>query len=115
MLLRNAERDVKNQDASLDLIQHLEHFLFSKSRIFHPWHHVMINIKQKLGNLYGNCDPYSYKNLTIPMLQRKIQVCCDVVEALDHVQVGVSKWRLNMNNEIKKAKVFLTMKLMQHK
>ena len=105
MLLRNAERDLKNQSPTLDLIQHLELFLFDKGSVFHPHHHVMINIKQKLGNMYGNCDPYSFKQMTIPMLQRKIQVCCDVLNALDNVQKGVSKWRLSMDNEINKAKI----------
>ena len=32
------------------------------------------SVKRKLGSMYGNCAPYLLRNLTVPMLERKIQV-----------------------------------------
>ena len=43
-------------------------------RILHPHNNLMISVKQKLGSMYGNCTPYEYKNLNVPMLERKLQV-----------------------------------------
>ena len=74
MLMRNAEKELKTQDNEHDLIQHLELFLFNKSDILHPNNYLMISVKQKLGSMYGNCSPYLMKSLTIPMLERKLQV-----------------------------------------
>ena len=111
-LSRNAEKDLKS-DNSLDIIERLELFLYKHSSMFHPHHHIMINIKQKLGVMYGNCEPYSYKDLTLPMLERKIQVCGDVIRALDKVDPGLSKWRINMINEITKARLVVKMRVNQ--
>ena len=48
-----------------------KNFLF---RILHPYNNLMISVKQKLGSMYGKCTPYEYKNLKVPMLERKLQV-----------------------------------------
>ena len=74
MQMRNAEHDLKTPNNKYDLIHHLEQFIYNKSTILHPSNYIMISVKQKLGSLYGNCSPYEYKNMNIPMIQRKIQV-----------------------------------------
>ena len=35
---------------------------------------LLFSVKKKLGSMYGNCAPYLMNNMTIPLLERKIQV-----------------------------------------
>jgi len=71
----------------------------------------MISVKRKLGSMYGNCAPYIMSSLTVPMLERKLQVCHEVYAALDNLDPGPNKWRDSMKNEIGKAEVMRKLKI----
>ena len=105
-----AETDLRTPDSRYDLVEHLEGFLFTYSHLLHPSNHLFIGVKQKLGSLYGNCPPYNIEALTRPMLERKLQVCLDVLQTWDKVDPGVNKWRRSVVTEINKARIALKIK-----
>ena len=108
-IYREAQRDLKTPDSRYDLIQHLERFLFSQRHLLHPNNSLVISVKQKLGTLYG-CHPYTMERLTMPMLERKLQVCLDVLQTLDKVDPGVNRWRQSVVTEINKARIAIKLK-----
>ena len=107
---RRAEADLRTPDSRYDLIEHLERFLASYSHLLHPSNHLCISVKQKLGALYGNCPPYNIGSLTRPMIERKLQVCLDVLQTYDKVDPGLNKWRQSVVTEINKARIALKLK-----
>merc|ERR1719154_153239 len=88
-----AEKDIRTPNNSYNLIEHMENFLHSKSTLLHPFNYIMITVKQKLAYVYGNCPPYSKETLPRPLMERKLQVCLDVIRALNQVDPGYNKWR----------------------
>jgi len=110
-ILKNAESDIRNIVQGLDLLQHLEHWIDLKSTILHPNNYLMISVKRKLGSMYGNCAPYLMKSISIPILERKIQVCHEVYSALDKLDPGPNKWRESMLTEIRKAEIMKKLKM----
>ena len=109
-IYRRAQRDLRTADSRYDLIEHLELFLFKYRHLLHPNNFMFISVKQKLGTMYGNCEPYSMEDLTMPMIERKLQVCLDVLQTLDKVDPGVNRWRQNIMREINKARIALKLR-----
>ena len=105
-----AEAALRSQDSRHDLVEHLENFLATFSHLLHPTNHLCISVKQKLGGLYGNCPPYSLEVLSRPQLERKLQVCLDVLQTWDKVDPGINKWRQSVLTEINKARIALKLK-----
>ena len=106
-IYRQAQRDLKTPDSRYDLIEHLELFLFNYGDVLHPNNYLCISVKQKLGSLYGSCPPYTIQSLSTPMVERKLQVCLDVLHTLGKVDPGVNRWRQSILSEINKARIAL--------
>ena len=92
----------------------MEHFLYTQSKVLHPHNYIMVTVtvKLKLGCMYGNCPGYNADNLTHPQLERKLQICQDVMDALDKVDPGYNKWRGKVETEMKMAKFTMAKKMM---
>ena len=82
-------------------------YLYDQSKHLHWQNYILINAKMKLGLLYGNIKPYTYENLTRSQLERKRQVCQDVLDTMSKVDTGYTSWRTSMLSEITKTKILL--------
>ena len=110
-----AEKDIRTPDNKYDLIEHMERFLHRKANLLHPNNYIMITVKLKLGSIYGNCQGYTIDSLPQPLLERKLQVCLDVKDALDTVDPGLNKWRGKINTEIAKASLCIAKRKINRK
>ena len=111
-ILTTAERQIRTPSNKYNLVEHMEHFLYTQSKVLHPHNYIMVTVKLKLGCMYGNCPGYSEDNLSNPLLERKLQVCQDVMDALDHVDPGYNKWRGKVEAELRKAKFMMAKRMM---
>ena len=82
-------------------------YLYDQSKHLHWQNYILINAKMKLGLLYGNIKPYTYESLTRSQLERKRQVCQDVLDTMSKVDTGYTSWRTSMLSEITKTKILL--------
>ena len=57
-----------------DIIQHYERTIQHYSTTIHSSHYLIIGIKEKLAQIYGNFIPYKLPDLPRPLKERKIQV-----------------------------------------
>ena len=108
MILSKAEKDIRTPNNKFNLIEHMENFLDMQSKLLHPFNYIMVTVKLKLGCMYGNCPPYSAETLPRPLMERKLQVCLDVMDALDHIDPGYSKWRGKIETELSMARLIIT-------
>jgi len=97
----------KGNKEQYDIVQHYEKYLYDQSKHLHWQNYILINAKMKLGLLYGNIKPYTYENLTRSQLERKSQVCQDVLDTMSKVDTGYTSWRTSMLSEITKTKILL--------
>ena len=101
------EDDANNNNLHSNIINKYEEIIHKFSDRVHPSHQTMIELQTHLAHLYGNVKPFMMEDLTRPMLNRKIQVCNQVLETLGKVDPGYSSWRGKMLVELTKAKVAL--------
>ena len=85
-------------------------FLHEQSHKIHPQNYILINAKLKLGLIYGNVKPYQMDFLSRTQLERKRQVCEEVLETLGKVDSGYTSWRTSMLSEVTRTKVILAKK-----
>ena len=57
-----------------DSVHHFERILDKYSTILHPHHYILVELKQKLAQIYGNFAPYTLATMSRPLKERKIQV-----------------------------------------
>ena len=57
-----------------DMIQHYERTIHHYSSTIHPSHYLIMGIKEKLAQFYGNFIPYKLLDLPRHLKERKIQV-----------------------------------------
>ena len=57
-----------------DIIQHYETTIHHYSATIHSSHYLIMGIKEKLAQIYGNFIPYKLADLPRPLKERKIQV-----------------------------------------
>ena len=57
-----------------DPVMSLERALYRNSASLLPSHYLMVDIKLRLAQLYGNCPPYSLDTMPRPCKERKVQV-----------------------------------------
>ena len=74
-ILNNAHKDIDTaEDYDADSVHHFERILFKYSKKLHPQNFILIDIKMKLAQIYGNYSPYKLADLSKPFMERKIQV-----------------------------------------
>merc|ERR1712080_24110 len=99
-VVMEAEQEICNPCDEDDIIHHYERWLWIYSKLLHPHHYLLIDVKQKLGSLYGNFSPYLLLDLSRPLLDRKMQVCQDVLDVVSKVDPGYTKLRGKMMGEV---------------
>ena len=108
---REAEIEAAKKVAREDAIKHMEHFLDKYETVFHPTNYIMLNIKMKLGCIYGNVPPGStLAKMTSEEISRKMTWCQECLRVLDILDPGAfseSMWRSRLQREVAKCKFIL--------
>lgn len=74
-------------------LQALEAVLKKYRAILHPCHYQMISLKQALIELYGRVSGYQMSELPDVLLERKLELCRDVLRVLDVTEPGKTRAR----------------------
>ena len=89
----------------------MESFLEKYEPVFHSTNYIMLNVKMKLGCIYGNVPPKSVlSKMTPEEITRKINLCQDCLHVLDILDPGTfseSTWKSRLKREISKCKFIL--------
>ena len=73
--IANVTNDIEmSGDSDEDSVHHFERVLDKYSNKLHPHHYILVEIKQKLAQIYGNFAPYTLLTMSRPLKERKIQV-----------------------------------------
>ncbi|XP_063701599.1 SET domain-containing protein SmydA-8-like [Culicoides brevitarsis] len=74
-------------------LQALEAILKKYRAILHPRHYQMISLKQALIELYGRIPGYTMPELPDVLLERKLDLCREVLKVLDIIEPGKTRSR----------------------
>ncbi len=86
-----------------------ERILHDFSSRVHPNHKLMIDVQSRLATAYGSGEEGvgpRLEQMTRPMLQRKMQVCNQVLDVMSKVDPGYTTWRGQILWELTRTKVF---------
>ena len=110
-IFKEAEMEASKKVPRADAIKHMKNFLEKYDTIFHPTNYVMLNVKLKLGCIYGNVPPESVlSKMTPEEILRKMKWCQDglrVLHILDPGTFSDSTWKSRLQREITKCKFML--------
>lgn len=68
--------------------------IFRKYRsVFHPKNAYMMILRSALGQLYGRAEGYTLEDLPDLLLERKVELCNQLLEVLDVIEPGYSRIR----------------------
>jgi len=84
---KEQELEKKSEEAGDDTDK-LEQLLTEYKKVFHPNHHLFLKMKLKLTQLYGNSGGQTQMNRKY--LEKKIEVCTEVLSILAQVDPGFS-------------------------
>jgi len=99
-LLRESQECQEKCEAPDGVIEHYENIIFQLSQRLHPGHFLIMEIKQKLALLYGNIYPHTSDRLSRPALERKAQLCGEVLSSLSRLEAGLSEWKIVLLTEL---------------
>lgn len=92
-------KELQQLETSIENIKLCENVLKKYSKILHPNHFLMVNMKENLIDMYGWQLSNKIENdfVTAECLERKIELCRDVLKVLDVIQPGLNRARaMNM-------------------
>lgn len=69
----------------------------------HPQHFLMVAVMHSLSQFYGRTTDFTMTQLTLPQLERKEEICLQLIKVLDILEPGMSRIRGNSktNHNIK--------------
>ncbi|KAF6214046.1 hypothetical protein GE061_011776 [Apolygus lucorum] len=70
-----------------------EDFLRKHENVLHPNHHILTKVKISLSQMYGKVPNYIIDEMSLEQLQRKINLCQDVLKLTDVFEPGLSRIR----------------------
>lgn len=88
-ILREIRHQVNNSGSQMDKI---EMFIEKYSRVLHPNHYLLIEMKQKLAAIIRHMGEMNSEfSKSVKLLKRKIELCKEIVPLLDILQPGISR------------------------
>lgn len=63
------------------------------SSVLHPKHAFLTTLRCSLSQLYGHAQGYSLEDLPDILLERKIEICKDILSVADIIEPGFSRLR----------------------
>lgn len=90
-ILREIRHQVNNSGSQMDQI---EIFIAKYSRVLHPNHYLLIEMKQKLAAIIRHMGEMNSEfSKSVKLLNRKIELCKEIVPLLSILQPGISRLR----------------------
>jgi len=74
-------------------IQELERLMKKYKSVLHPRNVYMMSLRHSLVQLYGRAPGYTFADLPDILLERKIELCRQVLETTDVVKPGLNRFR----------------------
>ncbi|KAJ8981911.1 hypothetical protein NQ317_007303 [Molorchus minor] len=91
LLLHRITQEVEQID--LNGIEAMEAFLSKYRNVLHPTHYLCLGIKVSLSQLYGKINGYLIYELSNKILERKRDVCMEILRVLDVIEPGYTRIR----------------------
>lgn len=83
-------------------------YIFRKYRsVLHPKHAFMTLMRHSLSQLYGRVEGYMLDDLPDILLERKAELCRDLLQVLNVIEPGYSRMRGKINFYILKKMLIL--------
>ncbi|XP_013179737.1 PREDICTED: protein msta, isoform A [Papilio xuthus] len=83
--------------------QELEEFIEKYKLTLHPRNHLIVQAKLALAQIYGNYEGYTLPELPNDLLNRKIEICHELLELADKLEPGWTRFRGTILLELQAA------------
>lgn len=84
-------------------IRGLETFLQKYRNVLHPTHYLCLSAKLSLSQLYGKIHGYLIHELPDELLERKRDICKEIIRVFDVIEPGFTRLRGTASNSFLKA------------
>ncbi|XP_070506795.1 SET domain-containing protein SmydA-8-like [Chironomus tepperi] len=84
-----------------------ENFMKSYKKFLPDSSVFMVDVKYALCMLYGNVEGYFYEDLSLDQIQRKLQICNQLLSELTILEPGISNSVLNTKFELNVAEILI--------
>lgn len=74
-------------------IRSLETFLQKYRNVLHPTHYLCLSAKLSLSQLYGKIKGYLIHELPDELLERKRDICKEIIKVFDVIEPGFTRLR----------------------
>nr|XP_049702787.1 SET domain-containing protein SmydA-8 isoform X1 [Helicoverpa armigera]XP_049702791.1 SET domain-containing protein SmydA-8 isoform X1 [Helicoverpa armigera]XP_049702794.1 SET domain-containing protein SmydA-8 isoform X1 [Helicoverpa armigera] len=91
LLLKRLTDEFEQIDAND--VRGYEGFLHKYRNVIHPTHYLCLSAKHSLSQLYGKVADYMIHEMPEAELNRKIEICRDLMKAFDVIEPGYSRLR----------------------
>ncbi|XP_061718853.1 SET domain-containing protein SmydA-8 isoform X1 [Cydia pomonella] len=85
-----------------------EEFIMKYSQTLHPSNHLVLQAKLALIQIYGNYKGYTLSDLSDNLLQRKIDLCHELLEIADKIEPGWTRFRGTLLLDLQSAMTIQT-------
>jgi hypothetical protein len=91
--LKNIVKNIQRLPVDRHLIDRCEELFVTLPKKIHVNHAFLLQLRISLIHLYGNVPGFLIPELSVGLLQRKAQLCAELLEALRHLCPGYSRLR----------------------
>lgn len=91
--LKNIVKNIQRLPVDRHLIDRCEELFVTLPKKIHVNHAFLLQLRISLIHLYGNVPGFLIPELPVGLLQRKAQLCAELLEALRHLCPGYSRLR----------------------
>ncbi|CAH0563607.1 unnamed protein product [Brassicogethes aeneus] len=74
-------------------VKAMEFFINKYRNVLHPYHYIFLGVKISLSQVYGKIQGYLINELTEDQLQRKIDICNELLSIFDIIEPGYTRIR----------------------
>ncbi|XP_023343379.1 protein msta [Eurytemora carolleeae] len=104
-IVTSISSQIDNPSPGVQPIYFYEKLISLYSNILHPSHYLNYQMKERLSILYGNIPGFLLKSMTRPQLDRKIQVCLEVLDVQNKLYPGHSSIKIKILGELNKTRL----------
>lgn len=92
-VIQNIIKNVQRLPVDRHLMDRCEELFVTLPRKLHPNHALLMQLRIYLAHLYGNVPGFLMPELSVELLQRKAQLCFEMLEVLRNICPGYSRLR----------------------